>query len=206
MQAKFAKPPLPIKKPIPPNKRKDLGKVFLPTEFQIKAPFKILKTNIIKTQPPPKLKKPKILWKTLNKFTIKPKFIEFINYLRAICKNITNSLKESSIISQFLLNGKEEYLNAYEKLKALIDKFKHQKNSNLSILNEAKQQTMFLQSETKNLHHKLEEIKRLTIELKLKIQDKTIEKNQLSQENIIISQKHQDLFENSSNIKKDVLE
>ena len=202
------------------NKRKDPGKSQIPISFQNQHPPKAIKTinntsnkaikieKNVKTINYPKnndkFVKPKIIWKSLNKFNIKTKFMEILNFFKTILKKTTNFLKESQNLVNFQTESQTEYTLGFEKLKVFYKNYKEKKAINKDFLEKLQEKKGNLKNHNKNLKEKIEEFKRLNNGLIEKMKQDDLEYNLVSEKNNRITEKFSKVMKTSNEINQEV--
>lgn len=195
-----------------PIKRKDPGKTTIPDTFKSKLPPKNIKTNVnpnikkvLAPKPPEKLIKPKIIWKNLNKFNIKQKFVEILSFLKVVMKKIGTFLKESQNIVSFIIEKKGDYNILYEKLNFLYSEQKRKSSENQIILKNLQQKKDALKNGNQELLLKIQNLKLQNKEISKKIERKVEEHQILHSKNNEINEKYSEVSHKSSFLSQIIL-
>lgn len=140
-----------------PLKRKDPDILKIPQKFQSSLPKKSIKIIQNKINA---FKRPKIIWKNLNKFNIIIKFNELMNFVKTIFKKIYTLLKENENFISSIIGKKEEYKGLYEKLREKYLLAKEQKNNSQERLGYLLNRKNMLNDGKQDLILKIQEIRK----------------------------------------------
>lgn len=185
-------------------KRKDTEILKTSKNFQKNIPKKTIKLTENKRKEPEKFIKPRIIWKNINKFNIKSKFNEILNFLKAMFKKISNLLKENENKLIFINELEPKYIDSFETLKKTNTNAKKIRETNLISTNILLLQINGLNKEKNELKAKIEE-NRLKKQLFLqKINEKNHEFQELTAKNSTIAALLIELKEKNCKLQENV--